>query len=190
MAIVRRSGFAGAGVVMAMMALSAVGWACVAGPTLLANPQNVSAGQDVEISGISYDEELPVIVRFGALDGPVLGEFAVDDDGRLAGSVTIPAGTEPGNFVLISTQESADGQVAIIPSRALVSVVGEGGAPALGAPLADTPVGRQPTLVETESASTGSLVLAGVGVAGLALFLAGIAVLVSSRTRPEPEVAR
>ncbi len=190
MRIVRRVGVVGAGAIMAMFSLAAVAWACVAGPTLLATPQNVAAGQQIQISGISYNEDLPVIVSFGALDGPVLGEFAVDDDGRLEGEVTIPAGTQPGNFVLISTQPSADGQTAIIPSRALVSVVGEGGAPALGAPLADAPTDRPATLAETEAASTGSLVLAGVGVAGLALFLAGVAVLVSGRSRPAPEVAR
>lgn len=178
------------GAVLVMLSLGAVAWACVAGPTLVANPQNVTAGQEVQISGITYDKALPVVVRFGALDGPVLGEFAVDDDRRLAGSVTIPEGTQPGNYVLISTQQAADGSQAIIPSRALVSVVGDGGAPAVGAPLADTPLGRPSTLAETEAASTGSLVLAGVGVAGLALFLAAIAVLASGRTRPSPEAAR
>lgn len=190
MRIMRRLGVVGAGGAVAIMVLAAAAWACVAGPTLLASPQNVAAGETVQISGISYDEDLPVIVSFGALDGPVLGEFAVDDDGRLAGEVTIPAGTQPGNFVLISTQPSADGQPAIIPSRALVSVVGEGGAPALGAPLADTPAARPATLAQTAGADTGSLILAGVGVAGVALLFAGFAVLVTGRSRPTAEVAR
>lgn len=175
-----------------IMVLGAAAWACVAGPTLLAEPQSVAAGEDVSISGISWNEDLPVIVRFDALDGPVLGEFMPDpDSSALEGTVEIPEGTEPGNYVLIGTQESADGDYVIIPSRALVSVQGEGGAPVLGAPLAaeSDAAGRPAGLAEADSASTGSLVLAGVGVAGVALFVAGAGVFLTTRKRPEPETA-
>ncbi len=61
---------------------------------------------------------------------------------------------------------------------------------ALGAPLADTPTDRTPGLAETDPVGTGSLVLAGIGVAGVALFLAGAGVLLSSRSRQAPEAAR
>lgn len=187
---VRRVGTAGAGATLAVMCLAATAWACVAGPTLLANPQDVTAGQEVQISGITYNEDLPVIVRFNALDGPVLGEFTVGEDRALAGSVTIPAGTQPGNYVLIATQPGAGGDQAIIPTRALVRVVGAGGAPALGAPLAEVAADRPTGLAQTDPVSTGSLVLAAVGVAGVALFLAGAVVLLSNRRSPAPETAK
>ncbi len=190
MKIKRRFGIAGVGATTSALALGAAAWACVAGPTLLATPQDVFAGSEVQISGITYNEDLPVVVRLDALDGPILGEFTVDDDRNLAGSVTIPAGTQPGNYVLIATQQASAGDHAIIPSRALVSVVGPVGAPVHVAPLADTPLDRTPGLAKTEPVSTGSLVLAGIGVAGLTLFLAGIGVLLSGRSRPTPQAAR
>lgn len=189
---VRRTVGAAAMIVAAMMAVAAAAWACVAGPTLLATPEVVTAGSEVQLSGISYDEELPVTVRFNGLDGPVLGEFTVNSDSTagIAGTVTIPPGTAAGNYVLVATQPTPDGGLGNIPTRALVRVVGEGGAPALGAPLAEVPSDRPVGLAQTEPVSTGSLVLAGVGVAGVALFLAGAVVLVSGRGRPSAERAR
>ncbi len=190
MSIMRKFGIVGLGATVSALALAATAWACVAGPTLQATPQNVAAGSEVQISGITYNEDLPVVVRFDALDGPVLGEFTVDEDHNLEGSVTIPAATPPGNYVLIATQPGPDASAAIIPSRALVSVVGDGGAPALGTPLADTLTDRTPGLAKTDPVGTGSLVLAGIGVAGVALFLAGAGVLLSSGSRQAPEAAR
>lgn len=173
-----------------MTVFAAVAWACVAGPSLVVEPRSTPAGGQVAISGISWNGDLPVVVRFNALDGPVLGEFQPDPaTDRLAGSVTIPQGTAPGNYVLIGTQQTADGKQAIIPSRALVSVQGAGGAPVLGAPLVTSGAERPVGLVESDPVSTGSLVLAGVGVAGVALFVAGAGVFFSTRRRPEPEKA-
>lgn len=174
-----------------VLVAGAAAWACVAGPTLLATPQVVGAGETVAISGISYNADLPVVVRFDALDGPVLGTFPVNQDtDALAGSVQIPADATPGNHVLVATQSSEDGDVAIIPTRALVSVAGLGGAPVLGAPLGESDANRPVGLVEAGSASTQALVLAGAGAAGVALFLAGAAVYFSTRRQPTPEKAR
>lgn len=175
-----------------LLAIAAGAWACVAGPTLLASPEVVTAGSEVQLSGISYEKDLPVTIRFNGLDGPVLGEFTVNSDSTsgIAGTVSIPPGTSPGNYVLVATQPTPDGGIGNIPTRALVRVVGEGGAPVVGAPLGDAPVERPIGLAETTPVSTGSLVLAGVGVAGVALFLAGAVVLVSGRRRPAAEAAR
>lgn len=173
-----------------MMVFAAGAWACVAGPSLVPEPRSVAAGEQVAISGVSWNGDLPVVVRFNALDGPVLGEFQPDPEtDRLAGSVTIPQGTAPGNYVLIGTQQTPDGKQAIIPTRALVSVQGSGGAPVLGAPLVTSGTERPVGLAESDPVSTGSLVLAGVGVAGVALFVAGVGVFLSTRRRPEPEKA-
>jgi len=168
----------------------AAAWACVAGPTLIATPQVVGPGETVAISGITYNADLPVVVRFDALDGPVLGTFPVDQEtDALAGSVQIPADATPGNHVLVATQTSTEGDIAIIPTRALVSVSGPGGAPVLGAPLGDSVANRPVGLAEAGSVSTQALVLAGAGAAGVALFLAGAAVFFSTRRRPTPEKA-
>lgn len=192
MRIDRRFSMWSVGIVcMGLVLSAAAAWACVAGPTLLAMPQTVAAGSGVQIGGISYSEGLPVSVRLGGLDGPVLGEFTVNEGGRLSGSVTIPSGTQPGSRILVATQRTPDGDLGIIPTRALVSVTGEGGAPVLGAPLAETPTSRTPALAESEPLSTMALVLAGVGVGGVALFLAGMVVVVGGRRpRPEAESAR
>ncbi len=179
----------GATALTGVLVASAAAWACVAGPTLVATPQVVGAGETVAISGISWNADLPVVVRFDALNGPILGTFPVDQDtDALAGSVQIPAGTAPGNHVLVATQ-SEDGENVIIPSRALVTVAGPGGAPVLGAPLAGSDANRPVGLAEAGSASTQALILAGVGAAGVALFVAGAAVLMSTRRRATPEKA-
>lgn len=181
----------GATAVTAVAVSAAAAWACVAGPTLLATPQSVPAGGKVAVSGISWNADFPVVIRFDALDGPVLGTFMPDPDtDRLQGTVTLPADLKPGNYVLIGTQQSADGKNAIIPSRALVSVQGTGGAPVLGAPLGSTAGDDRLTgLAASDGVSTGSLVLTGVGVAGAALFLAGAGVFLTTRRRSTPEPA-
>jgi len=173
-----------------VLVASATAWACVAGPTLVATPQVAGAGETVAISGITYNADLPVVVRFDALDGPVLGTFPVNQDtDALAGSVQIPADATPGNHVLVATQTSEDGDVAIIPTRALVNVSGPGGAPVLGAPVGESDANRPVGLAEAGSASTQALVLAGAGAAGVALFLAGAAVYFSTRRQRTPEKA-
>ena len=192
MITLRRSMLAAATATLVLLTVAASAWACVAGPTLLATPEAVAAGSEVQLSGISYDETLPVTVRFNGLDGPVLGEFPVLDDSTsgISGAVTIPEGTSPGNYVLVATQPTPDGSLGNIPTRALVRVIGDGGAPVLGAPIGDVPLERPTELAQTAPVTTGSLVLAGVGVAGVALFLAGAVVLVSGRRQPSAEAAR
>lgn len=184
-------GTLGAMAAMGVMVFAAAAWACVAGPTLVASPQGVAAGQQVNVSGITWNPDFPVVVRFNALDGPVLGEFLPDPDSdRLEGAVTIPQGTAPGNYVLIGTQQAGNGEYTIIPARALVSVQGDGGAPVLGAPILESAAADRPAgLVESDPVGTGSLVLAGVGVAGVALFIAGAGVYLSTRRRTSPEPA-
>lgn len=60
----------------------------------------------------------------------------------------------------------------------------------LGAPLVDSgAVDRPAGLVESDSVGTGSPVLAGAGVAGVALFVAGAGVYLSTRRRTAPTPA-
>lgn len=176
------AGFLGA---LTVLAVSAAAWACIAGPTLDAPVRQVKAGEAVALVGVSYNRN-PVVVRFNTLDGPVLGTIqptggsATGSNWDLKGSVTIPAGTSPGNYVLIATQPGADGTLTQVPTRALVTVVGAA-TPVVGAPLGAAQPERPVGLERGESVSTGAKVLVAVGVAGVALFIAGMAALLTGR---------
>ena len=184
-------------VLMAAVAvvLTAGAWACIAGPTLDVSPAQAPPGSEVGLKGVSYNKN-PVVVRFNSLDGPVVGTIqptggtATSSDWALDGKVTIPADVKPGNYVLIATQPGADGKLSQIPTRGLVTVISSGGAPLVGGQVPGLePEARPAGLVRTDnSVSAGALVLAGLGVAGLAMFVAGVAALLAGRRR-EPETA-
>jgi hypothetical protein len=183
----------------AVLATAAAAWACIAGPTLNVNPAQVKPGQQVALSGFSYNGDLPIVVRFNGLDGPVLGTFTpaegrFGDPELLSGTVTIPADTKPGTYVLIATQSNSDGTLAQVPVRAVVAVTSPGGGPIVGAPLAPVDAGRPvgPALNHS-GPSTGALLLVGVGTAGVVMFLAGVASLAAGRrrtTEPVPAPTR
>ena len=182
----RRLGAVAFAVAATAAMLTATAWACIAGPTLDVTPRQASAGSQVTLKGVSYNPN-PVLVRFNALDGPVIGTIqptggtGTTSNWNLEGTVTLPADARPGDYVLIATQPSADGKLTQIPTRALVSISGTT-APVVGAtPAAVQPEERPVGLVEADEVSTGTRVLVGLGVAGVALFLAGIAALVAGR---------
>ncbi|MDQ3973525.1 MAG: hypothetical protein M3276_04185 [Actinomycetota bacterium] len=185
----RRVGLLGFGAAIGLLLFAAVAWACIPVATLDVTPQQVSPGQEVTVSGVFYGAESPVVMHFNALDGPVLAELTPNDDGIINGKLTIPADTEPGNYVLVATQEAVRGETTWgVPSRALVTVIGDGGAPVLGA-LEAPPAARPAGLVTGESAGLGELVLVGLGVAGVGMFLAGMAAFFAGR-RAAPEAVR
>ena len=188
----RRAVFAGvcAGVVLL---LSAQAWACVFGPSVFLNTSTTKAGESVTVEGLNFRPDMPVVARMNSLDGPVLAEMGMPegDRRRVFGPVTIPAGTQPGNYVIVFTQAGTNG-AAQVPTRALLSVVGQGGAePTLGAPVGVATDARA-ARIETESdgISAVTLLLFGFGTAGIALFLGGIAALVSRRGSPAPQAER
>jgi hypothetical protein len=193
----RRWAAVGAAATLAVaLTMTAVAWACIAGPTLNISPATVKPGQEVALSGFSYNGSLPIVVHFNAFDGPVLGTFQPDggrfgDPEALSGKVTIPAGTKPGNYVLIAVQPNPDGSLAQVPVRALVTVTADGSRPVVGAPVNPPELGRSVgPVVTTSSVDTWALVLVGLGAAGVAMFVAGTATLMTSRRRPEPVAAR
>jgi hypothetical protein len=184
--------FAGlcAGVVLV---LSAQAWACVFGPSVFLNTSTVKPGESVQVEGLNFRPDMPVVARMSTLDGPVLAELGLPegDRRRVFGPVTIPAGTQPGNYVIVFTQAGTNG-AAQVPTRALVSVVGQGGsAPVLGAPVGVADDARA-ARIETESNSVGArtLLLFGIGGAGIAMFLGGIAAVAGRRTSPVPHAER
>jgi hypothetical protein len=188
---IRRLGIAGVGAAFAgVVLLTATAWACVPVATLNLSTTQARAGQDIGISGNSYNGTKPAVVHFNAIDGPVLGSF-VPTGGRIDGSVTVPVGTAPGNYLLVVTQEFTQGvQTWGVPARALISVVGDTGAPALGAAVGSSVAGRPVGLESTSTPSAGSLLLMAAGAAGVAMFLAGLAAVVATRGGKGPVAAK
>lgn len=190
----RRGVFAGlcAGIVLV---LSAQAWACVFGPSVFLTTSTVKPGESVQVEGLNFRPDMPVVARMSTLDGPVLAELGLPegDRRRVFGPVTIPAGTQPGNYVIVFTQAGTNG-AAQVPTRALVSVVGQGGSsPVLGAPVGvagDDRVARIAT--ESDSVGVATLLLVGIGAAGIAMFLGGIAAVAGRRASsvPRPERAK
>jgi hypothetical protein len=163
------------------VAMAAAAWACVPVATLNLSTTQVSPGQDIGITGAAYNGNKPAVVHFNSIDGPVLGSF-VPNGGRIEGNVTIPPGTPPGDYLLVVTQEFTQGvQTWGVPARAAISVVGPNGAPTLGASRGSTVEGRPAGLEASSSPGAGALLLAGVGAAGVVLFLAGLAAMMAGR---------
>jgi hypothetical protein len=176
--------------------MAATAWACVSGPVINLSTPSVKAGQDMGVKGTGFNTSSPdaTLIRFNALDGPVLVTVPGPlTSGNLDTSVTIPEGTKPGQYVLLITRQNAQGAVTQAPARALFSVVGDSGAnPVLGAPLANADTSpRANGLARTDnSVSSGTLALVALGVGGVGMFLAGMAALFAGRRQTGPQVAR
>lgn len=161
---------------------------------LKVNPTTMRAGQEIDVYGPNgFGRTNPVEIRWDAQDGPVLGTFQPTCPTQRAcfaawgpGKITIPADAKPGQHALWVTQRLADDEKLIrgMPTKTLVQVVAEGGAPVVANDLTPQLEQRPATLEENEPVGTGALVLVGLGVAGMAMFAAGAAALYSSRRRP------
>lgn len=193
----RKIGMLAFGAAVVGVVSAAGAWACIAGPTLDVNPRSAKPGAEVTLQGASYNRN-PAQVRLDALDGPVVatlqpeGGTGATSNYSIKGTFAIPASTKPGTHVIIVTQsDPAKGGLSQVPTRAALTVVGDGGTPVLGAPAEPVSADRPEGLIRGESVSTGAKVLVGLGAAGVALFLAGLATVVSSRRpSPAPEAAR
>ncbi|MGH9263830.1 MAG: hypothetical protein ACRD1D_03990 [Acidimicrobiales bacterium] len=172
------------------MLLTAGAHACVFGPSVFFERSEVRAGESVQVEGLNFRPDMPVVARLNALDGPVLAELGVPegDRRRVYGPVTIPAGTQPGNYVLVFTQAGPNGGAAQVPTRALVTVLGQGGAPPVLGREVGVAGGERVDRIATEDSAigAGALLLVGLGTAGIAMFLGGIAALTVRRRVPAP----
>ena len=165
---------------------------------LQVTPTTFKAGDTVSVFGPrGFGQTNPVEVRWDAVDGPVLGSFKTVETGFAMwgpGQVTIPADAKPGVHTLWATQKLEESEKLIrgMPTRTLVQVLNaDGSAPALGIDLTPQVETRPTGLVEDKPVGTGALLLVGLGVAGLAMFAAGAAALMSSRRRgPEAQSVR
>ena len=160
---------------------------------LQVTPTQFKAGDTVTVFGPrGYGQTNPVEVRWDSVDGPVLGSFKTVETGFAMwgpGTVSIPADAKPGVHTLWATQKLEESEKLIrgMPTKTLVQVLNaDGSAPVLGVDLTPQVEPRPAGLVEDEPVGTGALLLVGLGVAGVAMFAAGAAALMSSR-RASPE---
>ena len=188
----RRLAVGGVGIVGIVLLASAAAWACVSGPAVTLSTVNAAPGQEVQLTGTNFRQPDPATVRWNALDGPVLATLPEPDDRSIGGSFTVPQDAAPGNYVVIVTQSNDQGELTQMPIRALLTVTPDGAAqPVLGASLSEAGTERTSGLVtEGESISGSALFLIGLGVAGMGMFVAGVAALLASRRSPTPEPAR
>ena len=191
---VRRWAIAGVGATAVGVLMSAAAWACVSGPVVNLSTISAKPGQEVGITGTGFQTGNQATVRWNALDGPVLATQAAPiANGNLDAKFTVPQGTAPGSYVVIVTQNKADGSLSLSPIRAVMSVTGDAGAqPVVGAPAATADTGaRANGLVrDDETISTGTLALVALGVGGVGMFLAGMAALFAGRRGSAPEAAK
>ncbi len=163
------------------MAASAA-WACVSGPVVNLSTVTAMPGEEVTVTGTGFRQAHPVQIRWNALDGPIVAELARPENQLVNATFTVPAGTAPGNYVVIVSQTN-NGGASLSPIRAVLNVVGPSGqAPVLGADPTSDASDRIPGLVQSSNdVSTGTLALVALGVAGIGMFAAGVAALASSR---------
>ena len=161
-------------------------------------PSTAKPGETVTVFGPrGYGATNPVQVRWDAVDGPVLGEFRTRETGfAMWGpeTVTIPADAKPGTHYLWVTQklEASETIQRGIPVQTVIQIADANGAvPVIGAPTEPQIEPRPGDFVEKDSASTATLILVGLGAAGVAMFVAGVgAVMASRRKAAGPEAAR
>ena len=169
----------------------AAAWACLPVASLTSNPAQAQPGSQVTLTGSEFGTN-PVDIHFNALNGPVLATLNPDSNGNFSGAVTIPGDAAPGSAVLVATQAAATasgskGSSPGVPARALVTVVGPGGAPL--APVAAEAAGRPAALLVTSSAGAAPLILVALGALGVALLIAAsVAMVGTRRARPAAQV--
>lgn len=190
---VRKWVIGGVGAAATVLVAAAGAWACVSGPSATLNPSNARPGETVTTNLRDFRKADPIQVRWNDLSAPAIATFESNGSGNpFTGSFVVPADAKAGNYVVIFTQAGPDGKVSQAPVRTLLTVVGQGGAnPVVGAPVSPADANRPAGLVtEDNSVSGGTLALVALGVAGVGMFLAGVAALVAGRREPAPEAAR
>ena len=189
---VRRWAIGGLGVAVTMILATASAWACVSGPSVTLNPAKAGPNETVAISMRDFRKADPIEMRWNDLNGPVLATFESSGSGTpITGQLTVPADAKPGSYVVVFSQKAPDGKVSQAPVRALFTVTGPNGAtPVVGAATAPVDESRPAGLVtEDNSVSGGTLALVALGVAGVGMFLAGMAALFAGRQGAAPRAA-
>ncbi|MDQ4069614.1 MAG: hypothetical protein M3203_09140 [Actinomycetota bacterium] len=191
----RRAILGAAGGFAALIMAASSSFACASLALIEVNPSVVRPGQEVSWKGTFFAKDEPVQIRWNALDGPVLatGVPPSADNGLhgnwrfVEGTMTIPDNLQPGTYLVVATQNPVRGTNTWgIPARTVVHV--SDGSPVLGASPDRAVPARPDAFVEEESVSAGTILMVGLGAAGIAMFVVGIALAFAAR-RPAPEPA-
>ena len=144
------------------------------------SPRQATSGQEVTVSGFSYTKT--AVVRFGALDGPVLARLEPTSNNDISGVVRIPPDTPPGRHMLFAMHEDEKGKPTRFPGRAAIIVSGPGGPP-LGVDDELTLESRPIGVLERDPVSGAELFVVAVATAGAAGLVAGLFLILSARRR-------
>ena len=174
------------GALAALVVTAATAWACTNLASLNISSTSGAPGTRLDISGTAYATKggSDVVVRWDSLNGPILTTVKPDAAGTIHGSVTVPADAKPGPHILLATQDYTDSKGVTTaaygtPARASFTV---GAAPA-ATPVSEAAV-TSAAPAEPSGTSGGVIALTiALGVAGLALFGAGLAVLARQTRR-------
>ncbi len=187
----RRGAVAFLGIAATVVLHAAGGWACASLASVDVTPGVVRPGQEVAWKGTFFIKDEPVVLRWNALDGPVLSTATPPsaDNGLhgnwrfVEGTFTVPADAKPGSYLVIASQNAVKGsQTWGVPARGLVQV--SDGSPVLGQTPGAAVQQRPADLLTSESLSGREFLIAAMGAGGLALLLAGVA-LVLNAARPD-----
>lgn len=159
-------------------------------------PSTAKPGQEVTVFGPrGYGATNPVQVRWSTVDGPVLGEFPTREGGFAMwgpGTIVIPEDAKPGINHLWVTQklEASESHIRGVPVQTVIQITdANGAAPVVGQNL-NAVEERPADLIEDDPVSGGTLLLVALGAAGIAMFLAGAAAVISSRRRETGQAVR
>ena len=162
---------------------------CVPTALLTVTPAQAKAGQEVTVQGQEFATGIPIVLRWDALDGPVLATVPgpqSDLPRKWSTTLTLPETAPPGTYVLVATQPSTAGRANTsfgVPARASVHIIGESSP--VAASSHEPPATRPADLEREKGAPVGLLLLVALGAAGLALLPAGLAALMTNRRIPE-----
>lgn len=179
-------------VVATVLVTAASAWACTNLASLNISSPSGNPGTKLDISGTAYATKggSDVVVRWDSLTGPVLASLKPDATGTIYGSVTVPADAKAGPHVLLAVQDYTDAKGVTTaaygtPARAGFMV----GTPLTAATPSEAAV-TSAGAADPSGASSGLIALTiALGVGGLALFGAGLAVL-ARQVRRGPAPAR
>lgn len=162
-------------------------FACTNIATINLSDSQGRPGRTVMVTGSSFGAikrsstapPVPIKVRWDGSEGPVLAEAMADTFGQFSVQITIPD-VAPGRYVVLAVQRDVDGyDIYGSPARAAFAVVTPEGK-AVNQPV--TALGPEPS---GSDLIPGMVALFAAGLAGLGLFVGGVATALKQGGRPE-----
>jgi hypothetical protein len=186
----RKIGVMAGTVAVAAIVTGASAWACTNLASLNPSLTSGNPGTQISITGTAFATKggSDVAIRWDSTTAEPLTTVKADASGTIRAEVTIPADAKPGHHILIATQDYTDAKGVTTaaygtPARASFTVAADtAAAPAPAAAVTAT-------AAPSPSGSSGGLIALTVllGLGGLALFAAGLAVFArQTRRRPVP----